>query len=128
MKATRKNLDKYWILKTKILSLMEYWLEAWFFYKQWEQTMQNISCELSAEDFIKSYNDYINDTDCISTRYFLLLLKKADIWEDIYLLEKTKNWAYCYFPQRKSFEKRIFKVIKNKTHMRYGNEWHRIEL
>lgn len=85
MKVTRKNLIEKSLLKEKLLNLLEFWDGVWFFTRINWQRIQVMDYEFLWKDLFKAYEDYLNDTNCIST----IDLQKIFKFEEVYLLKKN---------------------------------------
>lgn len=104
MKATRKNLVENWVIKQKLLNLLEFWDEIWYFTKIWSQRVQNMQHEFNREEFLKAYDDYIHDS------WALKMWDYKEIQEDILLLKiwdinvnKWRYWCYVFYKMKNEF-------------------------
>lgn len=111
MKAIRKNLIEKWIIKSELKDLMEFWDEIWYFKRIEWQRVQNMWHELSNDEFMNAYNEYLNDDKLIITDNY------KEIIDWYYLLRRWENsfwnhWCFIYKSETNEFFQRIIKPIK----------------
>lgn len=95
---------------------MEFGHEVWFFKKEWTQRVQNYECELSKDEFMKAYEEYVESRNLVITGAY------AEVTDGIFMLKQWKNnfWklgCYIYHQATDEFFQRKLKKIK-----KYNNE------
>lgn len=128
MKATRKNLVKAWILKTKLLNLLEFWDEIGFFARENWQRVQNMWHEFTKSELEKAYDDYVNDTSCINVRELKEIMEGTFLLRWPYRLDYNRKSITVYFLERNSFEDRVVRIKDGKSLVRHEYEWSEVNL
>lgn len=114
MKATRKNLAKHWIVE-KCLALMEFWDQVWYFKREWNQRVQDYSCQLSRDEFMKAWDEYLNDDSLVQiekyteiTQWYYIL----NIWSETTGNDLSRSCLLYRKYTKELFERRIKRIQK----------------